>query len=195
MVEDTRITLNSCPSVTTKAECEVDVDCDGKYDDECAYTACKEGLCVQEYRSGVSCRDIGDACDLTEYCSGRSPVCPPDIRRDWAYAYNCDGKHYLCGISEEYLASGSNNAYYLGDHPNICPIGTVSEKFVVLPWPECIISSSNCISSANCSENRALLNFAEARCDKATGEWSCYRNVRVVDSTPLPVCPWAPSEF
>ncbi|XP_069467592.1 disintegrin and metalloproteinase domain-containing protein 12-like [Ambystoma mexicanum] len=51
----------------------------------CALTpdaVCAHGLCCEECKlkpAGISCREASNSCDLPEFCTGRSPHCPPNV--------------------------------------------------------------------------------------------------------------------
>ncbi|XP_069095812.1 disintegrin and metalloproteinase domain-containing protein 12 isoform X2 [Pleurodeles waltl] len=68
---------------------------------------CAHGLCCQECKlksAGISCREASNACDLPEFCTGRSPHCPANVYlHDGHPCYRVDGYCYngICETHEQ----------------------------------------------------------------------------------------------
>lgn len=84
-------------------DCSSNVECDDG--NNCTVDTCSAGVCQHVAgNAGVVCRAASGVCDVVEYCSGVSSVCPSDVKRPLGYdcgglCQSCDGLGYCVNTS------------------------------------------------------------------------------------------------
>jgi len=167
-------------------ECYSDDDCD-RLDDGCASGVCDvNGVCIQNiHPEGTNCRPSVDPCDVAEYCTGGSPQCPANLRKDDGYSFKCGTTQYLCAVDAADLKLNNGNSWVVGPAGSQCTLGT-GELIIALDWPHCL---TQCLERT-CPNGKGISNYALMHCDKATGDWNCFEKHDVNLNYYAPVCPY-----
>ncbi|VDL19102.1 unnamed protein product [Hymenolepis diminuta] len=119
-------TRETCPK-EVRACCDV-TTCKFREGAECASGPCcdiqtvsgdpSKTICKLK-ASGTVCRDVGNSCDLPEYCDGQSEWCPADVfKTDGETCYTKEGYRATYGVDGfDFILSAELVVYYINGIP------------------------------------------------------------------------------